>query len=301
MKEFFITLFDSGEGICTGNAFATEVHKYPKEGEFFCINPLDSLRDHGAFLGANYDEYTPRRADLNVTCFRNFMFEIDSLPLEDQLKLFNNSLIPFSTIVYSGGKSYHAILSVDGGAIGEEHTLEGIDNYKNIWRRLAARLDKEATRMGYTYPEGLATFIDASCKNPSRLSRFPDVPRDNGNRQEVVRIASRISKLEFNELLEKCPKVVSSVKQNFDTPEDEVETVENFEAVCPPELMRKLKYVDWAKSEGMYPYLLKFTLWAIDSTNVSKHAFLEFLDKYTFESLVNLGIVTGKQIRVHTF
>jgi hypothetical protein len=294
MKEFFLTLFDKGEGICTGNAYATEVHNYAKEGEFFCVNPLDKLRDHGYFLDEKYSEYVPRRADINVSCFRNFIFEMDSIELEDQLKIFRNSAIPFTSVTYSGGKSYHAILSVDPKALGNCHTLMGIDDYKNAWRRLAARIDKEATKLGYKYPDGKNSFVDQSCKNPSRLTRYPDMIRSNGNRQELIQLTERMPQSEFLALLSECPVILSTRRREFDTPENELETVEQFEAVCSPELMRKLKIVDWAGSEGMYPYLLKFTLWAIDETNVSKEAFMEFLDKYTFKSLIRHGYPANK-------
>lgn len=289
MKEFFEVLFNSGEGVCTGNAYAVEVSKYPKEGEFFCVNPLDAHRDHAFFLGDNYNEYSPRRADLNVTCFRNLIFEMDSLPLDDQLRIFRNSDIPFTSIVYSGGKSYHAVLSVEGGVCGDTHTLSGVDTYKNIWSRLAAKLDKEAVKLGYSYPDGKSSFIDHACKNPSRLTRYPGMVRSNGNVQQLVQLTERMDKEEFLELLDKCPKILTMTKQKFDAPEDELQTVELFKSVCPPELYRKLTIIDWAGSEGMYPYLLRYTLWAIDSTNVCKDAFLDFLNEYTFGSLVKRG------------
>ena len=44
----------------------------------------------------------------------------------------------------------------------------------------------------------------------------------------------------------------------------------------------------------MYPYLYRFSLWAIDSTNVSKETFVEFLDRYTFKSLIRRGYPANK-------
>lgn len=294
MKDFFNILFDEGEGVCTGDAFATKVSNYASPAPFFSVNPLDPLKDHAFFMNEKYSEYEPRRADLNVTSLRNFMFEMDSMPIEDQLKIFRNSDIPFTSIVYSGSKSYHAILSVDPSCDFEPHTQEGIDNYKQTWRRLAAKLDREASKMGYKYPDGKPSFIDHSCKNPSRLTRYPDYRRDNGNFQSLVMLTERMPRDEFFELIEKCPVIRTMQKENFSAPEDELQTVEQFQAVCPPELLRKLKFVDWAGADGMYPYLYRFTLWAIDSTNVSKEAFTEFLDKYTFKSLVKRGYPAHK-------
>lgn len=295
MKEFFDILFDKGEGICTGDAYSTEVFPYPKEAEYFSINPLHLLEDKAYFLNPDkYKQHVPRRADLNVTTFRNFMFEMDSVALEDQLKIFRNSAIPFTSIVYSGGKSYHAILSVDKGAGTGVHTLDGVDDYKKMWRRLAARIDKEARKLGYAYPEGSNTFLDSSCQNPSRLSRYPGVYRSNGNMQEVVQLTERMDLSDFLNLLSECPVVYSFRNRDFQAPEDELETSEQFEAIASKELIRKLKIVDWANSEGMYPQLLKLSLWAIDETNVGRAAFVDFLEKYTFGTLVKKGYPSHK-------
>lgn len=294
MKEFFDILFNIDEGICTGNMYETNVTDEPRQAPYFCVNPLDRYKDHAAFLNDKYDEHISRRADLNVTSFRNFIFEMDSIPVKDQLIIFKNSMIPFTSIVYSGSKSCHAILSVDPQACEGVHTLEGIENYKKIWRRLAAKIDREAVKLGYNYPDSKGTFIDHSCKNPSRLTRYPEFIRDNGNVQSLITLTERMKKEEFDELLEKCPVVKSMERVTYDTPVNEVDSVDDFKAVCPPELLRKLKYVDWAGAEGMYPYLYRFSLWAIDSTNVSKQAFVEFLDRYTFKSLARRGYPINK-------
>ena len=39
----------------------------------------------------------------------------------------------------------------------------------------------------------------------------------------------------------------------------------------------------------MYPFLYRFTTWAVDTTNVSRDTFVEFLEKYTFKSLIARG------------
>jgi len=293
MKEFFDVLFDDGEGICCGDAFAVEVKPWYVEGEYFCINPLSTLKDFGYFSKSEYNEFIPRRADINVTIFRNFLFEMDSVKLEDQLKILQGSEIPFTSIVYSGGKSYHAILSVEGGLQVDPHTLEALDAYKAVWMRLAAKLDREAKTLGLEYKEGHKSFIDHSCKNPSRLSRFPEVFRGKV-KQELVSLTERISAEEFEELLDKCPRVQVSSRQEFNTPEDVVESVEVFKAVCPVGLLRKLKYVDWAADEGMYKELYRLSLWAFDETNVSKETLLEFMEEYTFKALLESGYPASK-------
>ncbi len=289
MREFFKTLFKDGEGVCTGSAYATEVSNYAGEGEFFCVNPLDLYVDHAAFMKEEYSEHVARRADLNVSSYRNFIFEMDSMPLEDQLNIFRNSAIPFTSIVYSGSKSYHAILAVEENVVGEAHRRESIEEYKKIWRRLEAKLNLEAKKAGFVYPDGRGSFLDGSCKNPSRLTRYPEVVRDNGNNQELLMLGETVSKEEFLTLLSECPTIISFKKDDYIVPEDEVTSMRQFEDLCPRGLLRKLKIVDWGASEGMYPVLRDYTAWAVDSTNVSRETFVEFLEKYTFKSLIRCG------------
>lgn len=293
-EEFFKLLFEPDEGICTGDVYDNTISVDPYEAPFFCINPLDRSRDHGFFLKDRYKEDKPRRADLNVTCFRNFLFEMDGLPLDSQLDIFTKSSIPFSSIVYSGGKSMHAILSVDGGTCGDQHTLDGIYKYKHLWKRLAARINREAALAGYKHEQGSSSFVDESCKNPSRLSRYPGVLRDNGELQKLLFLTERISRNKFRELIDSCPKIEATLKTEFSPPEDQVYDLDHFQAICPPALRRKLKLVDWARSEAMYPVLYQYTLWAIDSTNVSKETFVEFLEKYTFKHLIAHGYPAHK-------
>lgn len=293
MKEFFDMLFDSGEGYCTGTAKAKSVNLYPKSGEFFCINPLHLSRDYAWFKDPDkYDEGSPRRADLNVTTFRNFMFEMDGVPLDIQHEVFTRSIIPFTAVTYSGGKSLHAILSVDRGACDGVHTQLGLDTYKTLWNRLAAQLNLETKKL-YTGESG-SDYIDASCKNPSRLSRYPYFKAAGREEQTLFYLTNRVSKLEFDCIIEECP-VVYAIKQNtFNPPEFEVDNVKDFEAAASSALLRKLKIVTWADSQSMYPELYKLSLWAIDETNVTYEAFSEFLNKYTYKFLISEGYPSYK-------
>jgi hypothetical protein len=287
-EEFFSLLFNEGEGVCCGDQYSNKITDVPKPSPFFTINPLDLHKDHGFFLKDRYEESKPRRADLNVIAFRNFMFEMDDVPLDLQLEFFKNSKIPFTSIVYSGGKSMHAILSVEPSVAGECHTLDGIQKYKHVWKRLAALLNREIKESGrLEYPAN--GYIDQSCKNPSRLSRFPGFTRDNGKVQEVKYLGTRMERYKFEDLLRECPEIAETVFEESSIPEQEFFSVEDFKAACPAELLRKLTIVTWAASAGMYNELYKLSLWAIDSTGVSFELFIEFLEQYTFSSLIKRG------------
>lgn len=294
--KFLETLFKPEDGICFGNFKATKVYKnYPTlPKEFFSINPLHKSKDYHWMLKEGRFEKVGRRADINVTEFRNFLFEMDSVPLDIQLKILRSSVIPFTSIVFSGSKSYHAILSVEQSIVDEPHTIDGIRRYKHYWSRLAGFLDWEAKKNGFEYPDKRNTFFDSACKNPSRLSRYPGYMRDGDKLQDLIQLTSSISIDDFSLIINKCPEIVQFSDHEFDPPENELESIEDFQAIASPKLLRTLKFVDWAASEGVYPYMYRYTLWAIDETNVSRHTFIEFLEKYTFASLLKRGYPADK-------
>lgn len=271
---FFRTLFDEGEGICTGGMKATNVSSHVF-GNFFSINPLKN-----------------RRADLNVTNFRNFLFEMDSVELEDQLKILETIGAPITSLVYSGGKSYHAIISLEEPLKADEGTREGVDTYKAVWARMATYMDAKAIEAGFEF-SGVSLF-DSACKNPSRLSRIPDVRRNNGNLQKLVGLNNRISRSSFLDYfgfeydeVEVSSDIINSVSLD-------IQNTREFWQLCPTGLKNELKYADWADSAGMYPKLLKLTLWAIDSTGVDKDTFIEALWEKTFPQLLDAGYPSEK-------
>ncbi len=292
--QFLETLFDSGEGIVLGDQYCTEVlvlgeSSLPLAAPFFSINPLDTTYDYAKGVPK------PARRDLNVTQFRSFLFEMDGIDLESQLNILNNSSIPWTSIVYSGGKSYHAILSLLKPLTAPAHTLEGIMTYKRFWGNLAALIDMEASNLGYKLPNGAESFVDHSCKNPSRFSRYPGTYRaETGNMQQLIKLEGRLPQEEFAILIKKCPKQPQQILTTFTKPENIIDDLEVFQVTMPDNLRRRLKFVDWASDHDMYPKLYRFSTWAIDSTNVTKKCFLEFLEKYTFPVLVERGYPTSK-------
>jgi hypothetical protein len=96
------------------------------------------------------------------------------MPLDQQIA-YVRSRIPVSSIVYSGGSSYHFIISL-------ETPLETYEEYMNVAKRLLLLV-----------PEA-----DPMCKNPSRLSRLPGRLRpDTEKTQDLIYMNGRIP----NELL----------------------------------------------------------------------------------------------------
>lgn len=180
--KFLNLLFDDGQKTCfTSSPKGTKVLKYPyKSSIYFSINALHPTEDLAPSM-PYHSPSVPRRADANVICFRNFLIEIDNMPLDKQVA-YVRGLLPVSSIVYSGGKSYHFIVSL-------QEPCEDYLEYMQIAEQIAQRVPN----------------LDPACRNPSRLSRLPNVMRpDTGKSQELLYVGRRIAK---SELLEILPKV----------------------------------------------------------------------------------------------
>ncbi len=154
-KQFYECLFDKEELTVHGdNKFATKPTQAISNGikelkPFFVINPIKP-------------GYT--RSIDGVKHFRNFMFEIDEdmdknpVPLEKQQEIIQAAQFPWSTCVYSGGKSLHWILSL-------EEPVEDASEYRMWWKMMEAILNKTAKELGYNLK------FDPNVKDPSRFSR----------------------------------------------------------------------------------------------------------------------------------
>lgn len=194
MNNFLNVLFNEGAVTCfTESPYGYKVKSRPyPEDLFFCINELHPERDLNPTKDW-HDEFLPRRADCNVVCYRNFLIEIDGMPLEDQIT-YVKSRIPVSSIVYSGGSSYHFIVSL-------ETPVKTYEEYMNISKRLLLLL-----------PEA-----DPACKNPSRLSRLPGRVRPETDKmQDLVYLGGRVSN---DTLISKLPALPLIERRQY-TPDE---------------------------------------------------------------------------------
>ncbi len=172
---FFSVLFDAGEHTCFGHSAKDtkvfDVEKKSSAFQFFSINPLDGESDRCASEAYHFPQ-RPRRADGNVIKFRNFLIEIDdpTMSVQEQLDYIAKLKMPFSTAVYSGGKSVHFIISL----------AESLDD-RNDYDQLAKRIFRAVPK------------ADKCCKNPSRFSRMPEHYRsEKGRSQTLLKVESRI-------------------------------------------------------------------------------------------------------------
>lgn len=111
----------------------------------------------------------------NVTDFRYALVESDCMPLERQNAVIRELELPVAVLVYSGGKSIHAIVKIDA------------PNYDE-YRKRVDYLYKVCKSNGFE--------IDKQNRNPSRLSRMPGVIR-NGKKQFIM--DTNIGKESFEE------------------------------------------------------------------------------------------------------
>lgn len=134
--------------ICDGDIGAVLGDYKPKVGAWIRFNPLDGK-------GVRNE---------NVTDYRYALVESDSMELAKQHEIIRQLELPIACLVYSGGKSIHAIVHID-----------------------AATYDEYRKRVDYLYTvcrkNGLE--IDQQNRNPSRLSRLPGVMR-NGKKQYLI-------------------------------------------------------------------------------------------------------------------
>lgn len=268
MLKIFSLLFKPTDLICAGSAKDTKVYNVSdvKDAEFFSINPLKESRK-----------------DLNVTEFRNFLFEMDNMPLDQQRTIIQNSNVPLTSVIYSGSKSYHVIISLETALDLPPHQSSSVQSYKKTWGAIAQYLAKK-------WQINVKEF-DTSCQNPSRFSRFPGHLRSNGNVQEQVLIGKLWTSEDLQNAL-KGSEISSKSSYNNSKPSEFLSLSEvELESKMPPELKARLKYPrTWAKgTAGNYPELLKIILWMIDSTSADHQTIQSYLSKKVFPILIQMG------------
>lgn len=179
------TLFEAGETV----GYVTESWlKEDKDGTRYLPTQGDYSRTAGQLIealskcaddiGAVLGDYKPEAGawirfnpldgkgvkNENVTEFRYALVESDEMPVEQQNAMVRELELPIACLVYSGGKSLHAIVRIDAA----DHT-----EYRRRVDYLYDVLQKNGMK------------VDIQNKNPSRLSRMPGVTR-NGKKQFIV-------------------------------------------------------------------------------------------------------------------
>ena len=177
---------------CDGDIGAVFGDYNPEAGAWIRFNPLDGK-------GVKNE---------NVTDYRYALVESDSMPIEQQNAVIRELELPVAILVYSGGKSLHAIVRIDAPTYEE-------------YRKRVDFLYKVCKDNGLD--------IDRQNRNPSRLSRMPGVIR-NGRKQFII--DKNIGRESFTE----WKNYIESI--NDDLPDEEsLESVWNFLPELSPPLI----------------------------------------------------------------
>ncbi len=180
--SYYNTLFNADERVCfawqsNDTAIIPLTSWTEQRSPWLSVNPIDGECDNDpeSSILPWARATLPRRADCNVIAFRNFLIEMDKVPLQEQIGIIRDCKMPFTTSVFSGKKSIHFIISLTDPCIDKE---EYILLAETIHRAIPAK-------------------VDTACKNPSRLTRNPGVIRkDTGKEQKLIEVRNRIVKQE---------------------------------------------------------------------------------------------------------
>lgn len=162
----------------------------PEVGAWIRFNPLDGK-------GVKNE---------NVSDFRYALVESDSMDLDKQNALIRELELPVACLVYSGGKSIHAIVRID--AVDYQEYRKRVDYLYTVCKKNGLEVDQQN-------------------KNPSRLSRMPGIER-NGHKQFLI--DTNIGKGSWPEWQE----WIESVNDDLPDPESLEDFWDNLPDLAPP-------------------------------------------------------------------
>lgn len=210
--RYIETLFEPGEtiGYVMNSRYDMDRDKYVPNGKGVFTNTagkkLEDLAKYGDDLDSAMGNYNPKGGawirfnpldgkgvqNKNVAEFRYALVESDTLDLEKQNSIVRELELPIAVLMYSGGKSLHAIVRIEA------------PDYREYQKRV---------EFLYSICEKNGLEIDAQNKNPSRLSRLPGCQR--GDKKQFI-IDTNIGKSTWNEWKE----WIDAVNDNLPEMED---------------------------------------------------------------------------------
>jgi len=134
---------------------------------FVCLNPCKGFRN-----------------DKNCYKYKNFLIEIDDFDKQLQIDYIKRLNLPYSAMVWSGSKSVHILISLEG---------DGVPNEK-IYRFI------------YKWILNIAPLTDQALGNASRSIRLPGAIRpETGQEQELIELKEAIKIEDLMNWLKKYP------------------------------------------------------------------------------------------------
>jgi len=175
---------------CNGDVGSVFGDYKPEAGAWIRFNPLDGK-------GVKNE---------NVTDFRYALVESDCMPVEEQNALIRELELPVALLIYSGGKSVHAIVKID--APNYDEYRKRVDYLYNVCRENGLEIDRQN-------------------RNPSRLSRLPGVIR--GDKKQFI-MDKNIGKKDFTEWKD----WIESINDNLPDFENLADYYDNPPDLAPP-------------------------------------------------------------------
>lgn len=181
---------------------------------------IQALNQSGGDIGSVLGDYDPAAGawirfnpldgkgvkNENVSEFRYALVESDTMDIEKQNAVMRELELPIAVMVYSGGKSLHAIVRVE--AADYEEYRKRVDYLYNVCKK-----------------NGLS--VDNQNRNPSRLSRMPGIER-NGKKQFIV--DTNLGKSNWAEWHE----WIEGVNDDLPDPEGLTDSWNNMPVLSPP-------------------------------------------------------------------
>lgn len=222
--KYLETLFEAGENV------GYVAKSWNKDGKYLPANKgcydrtagqlIEELSKCDGDIGAVLGDYDPQAGawirfnpldgkgvrDENITEYRYALVESDSAEPERQNAIIRELELPVACLVFSGGKSLHAIVRID--AISYEEYRKRVDYLYDVCRKNGLDIDKQN-------------------RNPSRLSRMPGVRR--GERLQYI-LDTNIGKSSWNEWKE----WIESVNDDLPDTESIAEVWDDLPELSPP-------------------------------------------------------------------
>lgn len=268
------------------------------EHQFYSINPIGTFNKNIKPDGTR-GSY---RASINVTEFRNFLLESDTLFLSEQMELIDylNEHIPIRLATFSGGKSVHMTVSVADTLI-PQSAKDPVQLYKQVWQGLHDKADALTRQFLLTRSiEAPLKIFDSATKDPARLSRLPGAMRGTVE-QEVLHRGALV-------VAEDLLALTSEIKlRQYDNAVKTVDTelnIETFERKLKSNsslsfLRDRLEYPDrWTSNANMYTEMFKYALWCLDATSVPFSTLDAYLQKKVYPSILAKGYPRDPRIGV---
>lgn len=181
--KYLETLFEPDDfvGIISNDSFLDEDGKWKPRRGFFDMTQRElirSLKRHPSDLGATIGDWKEKAGAWirinpldgkgakkeNVAKYRFALVECDNIPLEEQKEAYFKYNLPIAALVYSGGKSLHAVVHIDAK-----------DRFQY----------RERVEFLYEFLKSKGLDFDTQNKDENRMSRLPGATR-NGVEQTLL-------------------------------------------------------------------------------------------------------------------